>query len=258
MRPYYQDEWVTLYHGDCREILPTLKADVVATDAPYGISDAPDMTPNRKGKRAGGVNTWHAASDWDKEIDPEWCRLVCDAAPVVAWFGNWRMRSTVEAAMRYPIRAEIVWAKDTHVGPPCPLAMQDERIWLFSAAGLVGRQFDTTVWHEPIIPTWSKKWHKNEKPLNLMMRLLRWLPDGVVLDPFAGSGTTLRAAKDLGRKAIGIELSPTVSRTSRRAQSPATAATKRSHCRSGSGPVSSRNGVSSSSRSRCSSSAGAS
>jgi hypothetical protein len=203
VRPYYSDDLVTLYHGDCRDLLP-IGAEVVATDPPFGIKDA--AMKNLPGRR-GGTNTWHAESDWDKQIDPEWCRLVCESAPVVAWFGNWRMRGVVEAAMRYPIRAEIVWAKDTHVGPPCPLAMQDERIWLFASAGIVGRQFDTTVWREPIIPSWAKKWHKNEKPLNLMLRLLRWLPDGVVLDPFAGSGTTLRAAKDLGRRAIGIEQS---------------------------------------------------
>lgn len=48
--------------------------------------------------------------------------------------------------------------------------------------------------------------HPNEKPLGLMKRLIQCCPQGVLADPFAGSGTTLRAAKDLGRRAIGVEL----------------------------------------------------
>jgi site-specific DNA-methyltransferase (adenine-specific) len=62
------------------------------------------------------------------------------------------------------------------------------------------------VWDEPIIPTWAYRHHKNEKPEALMRRLVSWMPGDPVLDPFMGSGTTLRAAKDLGRKAIGIEI----------------------------------------------------
>ena len=204
MTPYYDEDGITIYHGDCREVLPMLKADAVVTDPPYGISDSP-ITGDEGGKRRSS-NTWHAESTWDKSIDPEWCRLACQAAPVVAWFGHWRKRSEVETAMTHPLRAEIIWAKDMHVGPPCPLAMKDERIWVFSAAGVVGRRFDTTVWEVPVIPTWKHKHHKNEKPLKLMSRLLAWLPGDSLIDPFMGSGTTLRAAKDRGIKATGIDL----------------------------------------------------
>jgi site-specific DNA-methyltransferase (adenine-specific) len=79
-------------------------------------------------------------------------------------------------------------------------------MWVFSERGIEPRQFETTVWEEPIIPTWGHRYHKNEKPLALMKRALEWLPGETILDPFMGSGTTLRAAKDLGRKAIGIEI----------------------------------------------------
>lgn len=205
MKPYYEHAGIAIYHGDCREVLPNIRVDAIVTDAPFGISDAPlrDL-PGRGGR---GNNNWSPASDWDKALDPEWMRLACEAAPIVAWFGQWRKRGEVEAAMSHPLRCELIWAKDTHVGPPCPAAMRDERIWVFSASGLTPTRFETTVWDEPIIPTWGKKLHKNEKPLKLMVRLVSWLPGVTIADPFMGSGTTLRAAKDLGRRAIGIEIS---------------------------------------------------
>lgn len=196
----------TLYLGDCRDILPTLgKVDAVVTDPPYGIKDAPIQAQRQTSNRRGGNNTWHPESDWDHAIDAEWVRLCGNASGTVAWFGHWRKRFEVEAAMPLPIRAEIVWAKDCHVGPPCPVAMRDERIWLFSASGIRGARFETSVWDCPIIPTWAFKHHKNEKPIPLMKRLLAFLDPATVRDPFMGSGSTGVAAVEQGRDFIGIE-----------------------------------------------------
>jgi site-specific DNA-methyltransferase (adenine-specific) len=211
--PYYDDGTCTIYLGDCRDVLPELIADVVITDPPYGINDRP-LGP-AKGRRLHWSpdghqvsNTWHPASTWDDEIDPAWPALVCVTAPVVAWFGQWRKREEVAAAMPWPLRAEIIWAKDRHVGAPTPLAPRDERIWLFSAQGIKPRTFETTVWDVAGVPSWAHKDHKNEKPISLLCRLAALLtdPGQLILDPFMGSGTTLRAAKDLGRRAIGIEI----------------------------------------------------
>lgn len=202
-------EGVTLYLGDCREILPTLgKADAVVTDPPYGIEDKAFDGGKRSGKRTGGDNIWHAESWWDKELDPEWMRLCADRAAVVAWFGHWRKREQVERGMPMPLRSEIIWAKDCHVGPPCPVAMRDERIWLFGSAGIKGKTFETSVWDQPIIPTWERKHHKNEKPIGLMSRLIRFLDPQSIIDPFMGSGTTGVAAVKLRRRFIGIEIEP--------------------------------------------------
>lgn len=204
MTPYYEHGGVTIFHGDCLEVLPSLRADIVVTDPPFGIQDAPMLDLPGRGKR--GNNTYHPPSDWDAKIDPAWGASVAACAELVAWFGNWRMREAVAASFPYPLRCELIWAKDTHVGPPCPAAMQDERIWVFAKSGVTPLRFETTVWLEPIIPTWGHRFHKNEKPLRLMKRLIGWLPGETVIDPFMGSGTTLRAAKDLGRRAIGIEI----------------------------------------------------
>jgi hypothetical protein len=194
--------WV-MHLGDCLDVLPTLAPVAYAvTDPPYGINDAP-----LKGTHGQATNTWHAPSSWDASIDPEWCRALARVAATIAWFGHWRKRPEVEAEMPHPIRAEIVWAKDRHVGPPSPLSMRDERIWLFAAAGIVGQTHETTVWDEPGLHSWERKAHKNEKPIALMMRLVGWLtaPDATVLDPFAGSGTTGVACLRLGRRFVGIE-----------------------------------------------------
>jgi hypothetical protein len=209
MKIAFQNENVTLWHGDCLAVLPSVSGlPVCVTDPPFGISDAPLMIQGCTGQRRGESNTWHPPSDWDKAINPEWCKAVCAASDVVAWMGNWRKRGEVEAAMPHKLRCEIVWAKNCHVGPPCPVAMQDERIWLFSRNGIKPREFATTVWQVPIIPTWAHRWHKNEKPVALMARAVHLLTDegDTVLDPFCGSGTTLIAALETGRKAIGIEI----------------------------------------------------
>lgn len=205
--PYYQDDHVTLYHGDALEVLPTLGdlgPSLFVTDPPFGISDAPIEGQGRTGKRVGSVSTWHAPSTWDHEL-PAFDKLFSSSATVVM-FGHWRKRHEVERLMATPLRTEIIWAKDTHVGPPSPVARRDERIWIFSPKSITPTRFETSVWDSPIIPTWAHRRHKNEKPLSLMIRLISWLTDSAtIVDPFAGSGTTLRAAKDLGLRAVGIE-----------------------------------------------------
>ena len=206
MKPYYEHAGITIYHGDCREILHLLSADAVVTDPPFGIADDPVVAvQGRSGKRIANPNTWHPPSDWDRELDPSWLRLALRFR-VVALFGHWRKRGAFEAVAEMEPRAEIVWAKDTHVGPQNVVAARDERIWIFARDAFKPARFDTSVWDEPIIPTWYHRSHKNEKPLALMKRLISLLPGETVLDPFMGSGTTLRAAKDLGRRAIGIEI----------------------------------------------------
>ena len=198
-----------LLQGDCMEVMAGLgRVDAVVTDAPFGIADKPlDVDRNKPGARRRNTATWFKPSDWDKSLDPAF-GAVCNAAPLVAWFGQWRKREEVAGFMKWPLRAEIVWAKDCHVGPPCPVAARDERIWIFAETGVKGATFETSVWDYPIIPTWAHKHHKNEKPVELMGRLIAWTGAQTILDPFMGSGTTLVACQRLGRNGIGIELDP--------------------------------------------------
>ena len=199
-----------LYLGDCLEILPTLpKVDAVITDPPYGISHRAKQTEqDRIGRRRGGSNVWDATAEWDCEIDERWPSACASHAALVCWFGQWRKREQVASLMTIPLRAEIVWAKDCHTGPPCPLAPRDERIWIFAVDGVKGAHFETSVWDEAIIPTWGHRNHITEKPERLMRRLVAWTGATSILDPFMGSGTTGVACMNLGRKFIGIEIEP--------------------------------------------------
>jgi DNA modification methylase len=197
--------------GDCLDPVTGLASladkgvDAVVTDPPYGIGDDPlTASVGRK------TNDWHPITDWDDKIDPRWAEEISRISGVVVWFGNWRKRHEVESMFSLPIRAEVIWAKDMHTTPAQPVASADERIWIFSKESIKPGEFSTSVWQSPVIPTWSRKHHKNEKPLALMEKALRVFssPGDLVCDPFAGSGTTGVAAIRLGRRFIGWEKDP--------------------------------------------------
>lgn len=190
--PYYQDSAVTIYHGDCREIAPHLSFGLVVTDPPYGI----------KYRGGGGGNSIHTKGERkservkgdDKPFDPS---PFLAASPCVFTGAQWFYD-------RLPPGGEwFVWDKR---GSYQPVHTRDfDLIW--SNAGRGGRIF-RWVWRGLCRETEHdrKIEHPTQKPEALMRDLILASPEEVILDPFMGSGTTLRAAKDLGRKAIGIEI----------------------------------------------------
>ena len=172
MKPYYSDDSVTIYHGDCRELLPNIEADVLVTDPPYAGYD-----------------------------DYEWdvvnlVGLLPDCRAFVFWKG-WE----------FPLRftARHVWSKaNRNIGRR---GEQYEDLYEINggSTGLVMRH---AVIDSPMNATLNGDVfcdHPTQKPIRLLRRVLE-MTEGTILDSFMGSGTTLRAAKDLGRKAIGIEI----------------------------------------------------
>lgn len=179
MNPYYQDDAVTIYHGDCREVLPrTPFADLLLTDPPYGLGIAANPFRQR-----------HEVSAWDDapvELGLLWA-CIAHAREAVVWGGNY---FALPAHQRF-----LVWDK-----------VQPED---FSSAGceLAWTNFDgpAKLFSRHVVS--YKKWHPTQKPLELMRWCLGFAPEAqLILDPFMGAGTTLRAAKDCNRRAIGIEL----------------------------------------------------
>lgn len=175
MNPYYEDEAVTIYHGDCREILPTLAAAFVFDDPPYLEGDWWTMWPllraaaDRLVVTPGAKNQW----EWTQQARPLW---------TYAWLCY---SSSLGGSSCLKISWEPVLAFDRPVRP----LGQDVLPYTISKQQGTGD-------------------HPWPKPLPLMRKLVEHFsrPGETVLDPHAGVGTTLRAAKDLGRKAIGIEI----------------------------------------------------
>ena len=181
MKPYYKDEACTIWHGDCREILPTLeKVDLVLTDPPYGL--------NRK-MQGGTWGVAYSCSDmlkWDYVLSPaEMERILSIESKMIIWGAN-------NYSMP-PSRCWLVWLK------PCLATLSDvELAWT---------NFDAPAKCFKNNRISKASGHPTEKPLELFKWCIEMSKTtDTILDPFMGSGTTLRAAKDLGRKAIGIEL----------------------------------------------------
>lgn len=227
MRPYYQDSAVVIYHGDCLEVLPSiLEADHFLTDPPYARdvyiralgnnTHQGSATPDRLYKGPGLAKL--AAGDIghvDELIEPvsahlarltqRWGVVFSDAET------TWRWRRDLEAAgMRY-VRTGA-WVKPD----PMPQMTGDRPCVGFEPCTIVHHQGPmrwnggghAALWTHFTAKGFGRPDHPCPKPLPLMLQLVRQFtdPGETILDPFMGSGTTLRAAKDAGRKAIGIEI----------------------------------------------------
>lgn len=219
--PYYSDESVTLYHGRAEDILPRIETGSlggVITSPPYNMGDMSGGYANL----AGGYATYkdqmeHAAYvEWQQLILSECWRAISDQGAI---FYNHKPRirngllwTPLELSPSLPLRQIIIWARssgnnwsETHLMP------LHEWIMLFAKPGFRFSKATSTVgdvWrvhHQGA----DRPNHPAPFPLGLAARAATILAEssqGPILDPFAGSGTTLRAAKDIGRKAIGIEL----------------------------------------------------
>jgi site-specific DNA-methyltransferase (adenine-specific) len=193
--PYYQDDWVTLYHADALEVLPLVATGdgVLVTDPPYGIAHKSNrLGAPRRGRIITG-DEWTAGRD---TVISSW------SGPIVC-FGSCR-----SAPPPMKIRAVLVWDKGGHVGMgdlSLPWKQNWEHIYV-GGDGFRGRRGTGVLRFNALAPWAGEYTHPHEKPVELMRELIGKCPPSTVFDPFAGSGTTLRAAKDLGRRAVGIEI----------------------------------------------------
>ena len=203
MKPYFEDEFVTLFHGDCLEVTEWLSADVLVTDPPYGIKWLTRGTYGGKMNGKGAAREKDAiASDKDAVARDEIVNLWGEKPAIV--FGTSRIAR--------PDRTEhlLIWHKAGMPPGPTNAAFmsQHEEIYVwgsgFRKSSPPLRSVITTNEHRPTAVMESG--HPTPKPIGLMETLIDRCPSGVIADPFAGSGATLLAARNLGRKAIGVEL----------------------------------------------------
>lgn len=176
----------TLYLGDCREILPTLRADAVVTDPPYGIGFAAQPTDYQ---RANGM----IAHDWD-DLKPDLSQIIAAAPQVIIWGGNHFLLPQS--------RGWLVWTK-----PDNPPSMSDcELAW--TNLDMNARDFRKSVKSTALEKDFKSGAHPTQKPVALMEWCLGFVVGETILDPFMGSGTTGVACTKLGRRFIGIEIVP--------------------------------------------------
>jgi len=205
--PYYQDDLVTLYHGDCLEVAEWLTADVLVTDPPYGMGYAARGTYNpRTGRTAAPIGEEHIKGDLTTEVRDAVLAAWGTNKPAVV-FGTWRQPRPEGT------RHRLIWWKQGQAPGPlrAPFMSQDEEIYILGEGWL-----QTSPPMRSVIATSEVRQgasgavavigHPTPKPIGLMERLIERYPVGVIADPFAGSGSTLIAARNLGRQSIGVEL----------------------------------------------------
>lgn len=197
MSPYYDEDGITIYHADCRDMHEWLIADVVVTDPPYGIGWKRSANHQRASKAHAGI-----ANDHDTSARDEALSLVGGRPAVV--FGSFYAP--------YPpnVAQVLVWHKPPDsglVGSTTGFRRDAEAIFL------TGQWPTQTVKQSSVLHTQrgmssitSETGHPHTKPLGLMVQLLSMCPPGLIADPFMGSGSTLVAAKHVGRQAIGVEI----------------------------------------------------
>ena len=185
MTPYYQDDAVTIYHGDCREWMP--EADLLLTDPPYGIGkDGQAATTGGHGGRKA-----HRFGGWDDERPDRqtFAAMLSATHDQIIWGGNYF------ADLLPPTSRWLVWDKGQRINQS-----DGELAWTSMEGAL--RIF--TLNRVALMQDGAV--HPTQKPLALMRWCLTFAPDATsVLDPFMGSGSTLIAAKDMGKRAIGID-----------------------------------------------------
>ena len=199
MTPYYDRDGVTIYHADCRDILPSIdptSVDLLLTDPPYGM--ALDTDYGKPGKHKNGGLRWPSVAGDAEPFDPT--PLLAFARSVL-WGANYY-------ADRLPNRGSwLVWHKNIRSGHPD--RGEAELAWTTAYNGPV--RHVTVPWDvgdRPSAEPFSAYVHPTQKPVALMRWILdRWTkPGDLILDPYMGSGPVARAAQLLGRRYIGIEL----------------------------------------------------
>ena len=195
MTPYYSEDGITIYCGDCRDVLPEIAtADLVIADPPYGMALDTDYS-GMNGWTGKGKN-WPPVVGDDGPFDPS---HLLRFSRLVLWGAN-------HYASRLPDSGGwIVWNKRGE-GKPSEICFGDAELAWTNLSQSV--RIYSKMWHG--VARWSSEpvLHPTQKPVSLMLWTIgKWAtPDGLIIDPYMGSGPVLVAAKELGHPAIGIEI----------------------------------------------------
>jgi site-specific DNA-methyltransferase (adenine-specific) len=203
---YFQNDFITLYHGNCLEELAWLDADVLVTDPPYGAK----WTGTRTGN-ATATSKILVLNDESVDVRDSALNLWDSEKPSLV-FGKWSEPKPEGT------KAILYWEKGNHTGVgdlSLPWKPTTEEIYVsgkWPPRPALGRNGGGRISNVIRVMATAKlseeqgRLHPTEKPVELMGGLIDRCPPGVIADPFAGAGSTLVAAYYSGRKAIGVEM----------------------------------------------------
>ena len=201
MKPYYQDDYATIYHGDCKDIIDDIPSvDLTLIDPPYGIGQSRVCyKQNVKNKKFNQSRLWTKDNWDDNPIASDLLKVIIDkGVHAICFGGNFYVlpRSS----------CWLVWDKNNGANnfADCELAWtnlpQAVRLFKFKWSGMIQQAGQKQI----------VRVHPTQKPIQVIKWCITQADKhrraDTILDAFMGSGTTLRAAKDLQRKAIGIEI----------------------------------------------------
>ena len=194
--PYYEDEAVTLWHGDALSdlVYEWVGADVLISDVPYGIDY---QSGSRRDSLANSIQ-----GDKDTTARDFVLEAWCDGPALI--FGTWRIPRPPKTHTR------LIWDTKGALGMgnlSVPWKPSDQEIYVLGY-GFEGHRGTNVLRYAPVQSTAKNgRQHPHEKPVDLLCDLISKCPaEWVIADPFAGSGSTLVAAKQMGRKAVGVEI----------------------------------------------------
>lgn len=193
MKPYFTDEraGITIYHASCEDVLPTLGAfDLLLTDPPYGIGES-----SKKNATRGLLAKVRDYGEYSWDQNPVPMETMDKARSLCRW--------------------QIIWGGNYYPLPPCsgPLVWDKENSGDFADGELAWTNLGKALrikrhmWNGMLRKNSEERFHPTQKPLDVILWALSQAPPDVttVLDPWMGSGTTLRACKDTGKRCVGIE-----------------------------------------------------
>lgn len=202
IHPYYEEPGITIYHGDCLEImkeLPDKSVDLVLTDPPYGIGADKNLRANTQYGKAVAASKDYGVGDWDNCVPG---KMAFDMMLKIS------KRSCIFGGNFFELPPQcgwLVWDKDNGNNgyADCELA------WTNYQSAIRRLRFRWMGMLQQDMKNKEYRYHPTQKPIPVM----RWAIEkcdfvaATILDPFLGSGTTAVACKELNRKCIGIEIS---------------------------------------------------
>jgi site-specific DNA-methyltransferase (adenine-specific) len=222
VKPYYEHAGITIYHGDCRDVLPQVgRVDLLLTDPPYSVSVAGSVHHGLPGKGSRNLDFFAGDDDWASMTSLVSERIslaqehLNETGSAYIWCGHRQFGNllSIFEGEGYSTRF-LVWAKECPPPAPpnsgwssgaelCVYAYKPGRTWNGKWQTNNVLTYDSYRYGQP-----GKVDHPTQKPLDMIQNLMALTSsqNALILDPFMGSGTTLVAAKNLGRKAIGIEI----------------------------------------------------